>query len=183
MIELGAPIGNKFAIGNEGGSPTKYKTEYCEMLVDFFRVQPQILKKKRTYFADGQLKSEEEYPIASELPTFQSFADKIGVHVDTLHEWKNKHEEFSEAYARAKQLQEHIWLVNSMGNLYNAQFAQFFGKNCLGYKDKTEVESTNTNYDVGSDQMEKFFANATEEEIANFESMNFAQIKAIINRK
>lgn len=70
-----------------------------------------------------------------------------------------------------------------MGNLYNAQFAQFFGKNCLGYKDKTEVESTNTNYDVGSDQMEKFFANATEEEIANFESMNFAQIKAIINRK
>ena len=32
-----------------------------------------------------------------------------------------------------------------MGNLYNSQFAQFFGKNCLGYKDKTETEITGIN--------------------------------------
>jgi hypothetical protein len=43
---------------------------------------------------------------------------------------------------RAKQLQEKIWLTNGMNNLYNSQFAQFFGKNCLGYKDKQEVEHT-----------------------------------------
>jgi hypothetical protein len=79
--------------------------------------------------------------VAAMLPTFQSFADKIGVHIDTLHEWKKVHATFSEAYARAKQLQEHIWLVNGMNNLYNSQFAQFFGKNCLGYKDKTEIDA------------------------------------------
>lgn len=122
--------------------PTKYKKEYCDMLIQHFRVQPQITKSKKTYYADGTLKSEEEYPIAAELPTFQNFADKIDVNIDTLHEWSSKHKEFSEAYARAKQLQEHIWLVNGMSSLYNPQFAQFFGKNCLGYKDKSETEIT-----------------------------------------
>jgi hypothetical protein len=52
------------------------------------------------------------------------------------------------------------------------------------WRDKQEVESVNTNHNISTEiDEEKFFANATEEEIANFESMNFAQIKAIINRK
>jgi hypothetical protein len=60
-------------------------------------------------------------------------------------EWEKQYVEFSKAYSRAKQLQEHIWLVNGMSNLYNAQFAQFFGKNCLGYKDKVETEISGPN--------------------------------------
>jgi len=124
------------------GQPTKYKPEYCDLIIEHFRVPAQVMKSKETFYADGTLKSKEEYPVAADLPTFQDFADKIGVHVDTLHRWKDDNEAFSEAYARAKQLQEHIWLVNGMSNLYNSQFAQFFGKNCLGYKDKTETEIT-----------------------------------------
>ena len=27
-----------------------------------------------------------------------------------------------------------------MGGQYNSQFAQFFGTNCLGYKNRTEVD-------------------------------------------
>jgi hypothetical protein len=124
------------------GRPTVYDEKYCDMIIDYFTVQPQQTVYKKTYYADGGLKSEEPVVLPEQLPTFQKFADSIGVHIDTLHEWKDKHEEFSEAYARAKQLQEHIWLVNGMSNLYNAQFAQFFGKNCLGYKDKSEVDNT-----------------------------------------
>ena len=41
-----------------------------------------------------------------------------------------------------------------MNNNYNSQFAQFFGKNCLGYKDKTEVEQV-TN--VKFSKLEDFF--------------------------
>ena len=139
---MAAPKGNQYALGNDGGRPSKYDEKYCDMLIEHFSVIPQTTKSKKTYYADGTLKSEEEYPIASEFPTFQSFANKIGVNMDTLEEWRTKHQDFSESYARAKELQEHIWLVNSMGNLYNSQFAQFFGKNCLGYKDKTEVETS-----------------------------------------
>lgn len=125
---------------NKGGAPSKYKKEYCEFIITYFSIPPQRVEYKREYFQNGNLKSETPIITANEFPTFQGFADKIGVHIDTLHEWKEKHKEFSEAYMRAKQLQEKIWLVNSMQNLYNAQFAQFFGKNCLGYKDKQEIE-------------------------------------------
>jgi hypothetical protein len=139
---MGAPKGNKNAVGNNGGQPTKYRPEYCEQIIEYFTVQPQQTVYKKTYYADGGLKSEEPVVLPEQLPTFQKFADTIGVVVSTLWEWEKEHIEFSKAYARAKQLQEHIWLVNGMSNLYNAQFAQFFGKNCLGYKDKTETEIT-----------------------------------------
>jgi hypothetical protein len=132
-------------MAHPGGRPSKYKKEYCEMIIDYFTVQPQQTVYKKTYFADGTLKSEEPIVLPEQLPTFQKFADSVGVTVSTLWEWEKEYDEFSKAYARAKQLQEHVWLVNGMGNLYNAQFAQFFGKNCLGYKDKTDVELTGKN--------------------------------------
>ncbi len=137
---MAAPKGNKYAVGNNGGAPTKYRSEYCKQIIEYFTVQPQQVVYKKTYYADGGIKSEEPVVLPEQLPTFQKFADSIGVHVSTLLEWTEVHVEFSQAYARAKQLQEHIWLVNGMSNLYNSQFAQFFGKNCLGYKDKTEQE-------------------------------------------
>lgn len=156
---MGAPKGNQYAKGCEtNGRPSKYKEEYCEAIIEHFNIVPITTKSKKTYYADGTLKSEEEYPIGSEFPTFQSFANKIRVNVDTLSEWCKCYEEFSEAYARAKSMQEHIWLVNSMGNLYNAQFAQFFGKNCLGYKDKTEVETTTVEKSVKEKTTEELLA-------------------------
>jgi hypothetical protein len=130
---------------SNAGAPTKYKPEYCQGIIDYFTVEPQQVVYKKEYFQNGTLKSEVPIVLPEQLPTFQGYADNIGVHIDTLNEWTKVHEEFSEAYARAKQLQEKVWLVNGMGGLYNSQFAQFFGKNCLGYKDKTEVESKNIN--------------------------------------
>lgn len=132
--------GENMSQKHPGGRPPKYKKEYCQKIVEYFTKEPQQVEYKREYFNNGALKS--EYPIVmpAQFPTFQGFADEIGVHIDTLHEWREQYKEFSEAYARAKQLQEKIWLINGMSGLYNAQFAQFFGKNCLGYKDKTELE-------------------------------------------
>ncbi len=124
----------------KAGRTTKYKKEYCEDIISYFNIPSQICMYKEEYFQNGNLKSKTPIITASEFPTFQGYANKIGVHIDTLHEWKDKHKEFSEAYMRAKQLQEKIWLINGMSNLYNSQFAQFFGKNCLGYKDKQEIE-------------------------------------------
>lgn len=123
-----------------GGAPTKYKKEYCEKVIDFFRIEPYETKIQKEFFSDGSIRSEKVVIIPTKFPTFQDFADSIGVHIDTLNEWCKKHEEFSEAYARAKQLQEKIWLINGMNGQYNSQFAIFFGKNCLGYKDKQELE-------------------------------------------
>lgn len=129
------------------GRPTKYSKQYCKQIIEYFDLPPQNNIYKEEYFNDGTLKSKTPIITATEFPTFQGFANSIGINIDTLHEWKEKHKEFSEAYMRAKQLQEKIWLTNAMCGLYNAQFAQFFGKNCLGYKDKQENVNINTSYE------------------------------------
>ena len=126
-----------------GGRPTKYKPEYCDMIVDYFRREPVTVLYKKEYNRDGSLKCETPITTATEFPTFQGFADSIDVNDDTLVEWAKVYDGFSASYARAKQLQHQIWLINSMDNRYNSQFAQFFGANCLGYKNKSEITGAN----------------------------------------
>jgi hypothetical protein len=137
-----------------GGRPTLYDLKYCEMIIDHFNIAPVTYQVKTEYSKDGSIKFETKVPVAVEFPTFQSFANKIGVSVDTLHEWKKVHPEFSESYARAQEIQEHIWLVNGMSGQYNSQFAMFFGKNCLGYKDRTDQSVELTGKDGGALQVE-----------------------------
>ncbi len=124
-----------------GGRPTKYKEEYCDKIIEYFRIEPTKTDYKEEYYNNGTLKSKTPVITAEIFPTFQGFADELDVSIDTLNEWCKVHPEFSEAYTRAKALQERIWLQNAMSGLYNPQFAQFFGKNCLGYKDKQELET------------------------------------------
>ena len=125
---------------NDTGRPTKYKPEYCKKIIDYFNQPPVITTYKKTYYADGSVKSEEPVMLPCDFPSFQGFASLIEVDVHTLDDWCAEHSDFSTAYARAKQMQENLWLINGMNGQYNSQFAQFFGKNCLGYKDKTEQE-------------------------------------------
>lgn len=104
--------------------PTKYKKAYCDEIIEFFDKDAKTGGKATTF------------------PTFQRFARSIGVCVDTLNEWCRVHPEFSEAFKAAKEMQEAIWLENSMDGSYNAQFAKFFGVNCFGgqYKDKQDMD-------------------------------------------
>ena len=127
-------------MAHAGGRPTKYKKEYCEQIVAYFSAPPQIVAYERTYFADGTLKNERPIVMPAQFPSLYGFAAKIEVNIDSIYEWRDKHSEFSEAIARAQELQHNIWLVNGMSGQYNSQFAQFFGKNCLGYKDKVEAD-------------------------------------------
>jgi hypothetical protein len=123
-----------------GGRPTKYDDKYCDMIVEYFDKPAITYITKKEFDRNGEVKSETQIPQGVEFPTFQGFANSIDVNMDTLNQWGKDYSEFSEAYARAKAIQESIWLTNGMSGLYNSQFAQFFGKNCLGYKDKIETD-------------------------------------------
>lgn len=105
--------------------PTKYKTRFCGDIIDFF---------------DHPAKLDSGKPVI--FPTFQRFARSIGVCVDTLHQWREDHPEFSEAYKAAKEIQEAIWLENAMDGSYSQNFAKFFGINCFDgrYKEKQDVD-------------------------------------------
>lgn len=68
------------------GRPSKYKSKYCKMLIEDM---------------------ESGY-------SFEAFAGKIDVNVDTLHEWCKRHQEFSDAkqlaYAKSRRYWEKVGL-------------------------------------------------------------------------
>lgn len=103
---------------------TDYRAEYCDDIVSFFDVAAKT---------DGR---------ATEFPTVQDFACNIGVTVATLLNWCDKHPDFAQAYALARQKQESILLKNAMDGGYSAQFAKFFAINCFDgrYKDKQDLD-------------------------------------------
>lgn len=71
-----APKGNKNAVGNDGGAPTKYKEEY----------------------------NEQAYKLCLLGATDKDLADFFEVHVDTINEWKKVYIEFSYSLKRGKQI-------------------------------------------------------------------------------
>lgn len=121
------------------GRPTKYKEEYCDELIDFFdkELTREIIKTVITKTGEIVEIPEE---VATDLPLFQSFAHEIGVCVDTLQEWKSKHDEFSSAYKRAKDLQMIHLVTNGLQGRYSNSFAIFTAKNILKWRDKPPEE-------------------------------------------
>lgn len=106
---------------SKGGRPSSYKEQYCDGIVKAF--------------ASGEVKFVEEY------------ASSIGVHMDTLHEWRNKHPEFSEAFKKARQAQ--LIHFQEMGyGLANGRIKGqvaawcFMMKNMFGWRDSIEQTQT-----------------------------------------
>ena len=124
------------------GRPTKYKPRFCKDIIDYFD-QP-ITKEvvsKRIIKKNGEEEVETKI-VPNDLPTMEGFACMVGVHTDTLQEWKHKHKQFSVAYGQAKQMQMNIWQTNSFSGGYNPQFTIFAGKNIFGWRDKSETDIT-----------------------------------------
>ena len=80
------------------GQPTKYRKEYCAMLVD--------------HMAKGF--------------SFESFAAVVKTHCETLYEWKQKHQAFSEAHKQGRDANRHTWEKLALKACYNNNGA---GKN------------------------------------------------------
>lgn len=119
--------------------PSKYKPEYCKEIIKFFDKEPHFETPVITTYKDGTTKEEIKF-IPCDLPTLASFASKIKVHRDTIHEWSKKHPKFSDSIKRAKELQEKILVTNGLKGLYSTAFAIFTAKNIIGWRDKKDHE-------------------------------------------
>ena len=128
------------------GRPTKYKKEYCQDIKKFF-------SKSLTITQDP------------ELPFFSAYAREIKVNTDTLHEWKKKHKEFSEAYKECKHIQEEILAKFALEGKFNSTFSIFTAKNILGWRDVKEVKTENkTEHDISpalADMFNKIYKKET----------------------
>ena len=132
--------GNNFAKGE--GSPSKYKKEYAEKLIEYFSVPKFETLWKRKYYTNGQVKEEEPITYPPKYPTFEGFAKVVGVTSGTLQNWREKYPSFNEAYERALDMQKDILITNSLGGLYNGNFAKFIASAQFGMVEKTEQKIT-----------------------------------------
>lgn len=144
---MSAPKGNKFAKGNNGGRPTKYKPEYCQQLIEYFDIDAyskETIEKMTEYFKDGEVKKEvEKYKyVPNKMPTIFRFAQKIGVNEDTLVEWSKVNQEFSAAYKAAKEIQKEFLISLGLSGAAPSPAFIFTAKNVTDMKDKTETDIT-----------------------------------------
>lgn len=107
------------------GRPTKYKPKYCQAIVDYFDIDVQE-------YRSGEKK----------FPTFADFAHTIGVSHDSIPRWAEKYPDFCVAYKKAKSLLESFFIRAGMESAINTTFAIFYSKNCLGWKDKQEIDQS-----------------------------------------
>lgn len=129
----------------EGGRPPKYRDEFADQLIEFFNQPP-----TREVTVRDKQGNETTQVLPGFFPTMARFAANIGVCRDTLHDWahakdlegKPRHPRFSDAYKRAKALQEANLVEGTITGAYNSTFAIFTAKNVLGWRDKVEQEIT-----------------------------------------
>ena len=119
------------------GRPTMYRPEFCQQLLDYFDVEPYI------ELARSDKKSGHEYTqrVANSLPTLAGFAAKVGVSVQTLHNWGKAHPGFFDATTRAKAIAEDILVTNGLLGLYDARYAIFVAKNYTDLRDVRETHA------------------------------------------
>jgi hypothetical protein len=139
------PGQGKTVAKNLGGRPPKYTDDFADQLIEYFNTPP-----TREVIVKDKQGNETTQVLPGVFPTLARFAANIGVCRDTLHDWstaKNpdgtyRHPAFSDAYKRAKALQEANLVEGTMAGAYNSTFAIFTAKNVLGWRDKIEQEIT-----------------------------------------
>lgn len=113
------------------GRPPKYTEAYCDkaleyltMCIDTFEVvgenRPTIINKVK-------------------LPTIEGLANYLGVHRDTVYDWEQQHEAFSDIVTRVRQEQATRLIDNGLSGTYNPQIAKvLLSKH--GYSEKIEQD-------------------------------------------
>lgn len=136
----------------KAGAPTKYKEEYCQGIIDYFKnFEPfEELPFKETVNEDGTTSTESKrFPVAP--PSLTKYATSIDVCRDTLQEWKKVNPEFSVAFNKAKAIYEDVYCDGAMMGYYNHGFTALIMKNRFDWADKSESKNTNTNTDKPAD--------------------------------
>lgn len=124
------------------GRPTKYKREYCDMVID--------------YMSKGF--------------SFEAFAGSINTHKDVVYDWAKANPEFSDAIKLAKDKCREFWEQKGMDGLFtgkdekfNATVWVFNMKNRFGWRDQQSIELANKEGE--SFRISSEIENATDEEL------------------
>lgn len=122
------------------GQPTKYRPEYCERVVKYFQdAKPWRENEVVTEYKNGNTVTKTER-VANPPPFLSRFArEELNVHRDTLYEWAEKHENFSDALKKCGLIVEEFLIENGLIGSYNPAFCIFTAKNLIGWRDRQDI--------------------------------------------
>lgn len=155
------------------GAPTSYRDEYPAMLVEYFEAAKMPSAEPQPEEPPSGKGSHRAalMQVYQYLPTFEGFGRLIKTPVSTMQEWKGRHPAFAAAYARAKDIQREHFAVGLVTGAMNPTGAIFAAKNLVGWKDKTEIETTVSADVVGMEHMRKVLSSASPDQLQRFASL------------
>lgn len=115
------------------GRPTKYQSVYCNLILDYFRVEHTVQKEIKRTNRKGQTRVEYR-EVANQLPTIAGFCAEVGISKQTLHNWVKRYEEFEEAYNLAKCCYNAFVIDLGARGFLNSKYAIFLSQNTMGWK-------------------------------------------------
>ena len=126
---------------------SKYKPEFCQVMLDYFEREPYKIVKVRKELPDGTIQISDK-EVANDLPLFSKVSAMFGCSRETLEDWKEVHPEWGYTWKRCKELQEHFLVINSLRGLYQQPFAIFTAKNILRWTDRHEFVEMKFIFDI-----------------------------------
>jgi len=159
-----APFGNKRALGNNGGRPSKWKDEFVEELIKYFSVEAtkkSLVSSSVEYNKDGteRKRSDKYIDVPNDMPSIVYFARHIGVDYTTVHRWltegiwdkddggdapdsektPDKFTEFRKAYQEALELRKQYLIKLGMSGISPSGAYIFTAKNLTDMRDEQTV--------------------------------------------
>lgn len=129
---------------NKGGRPTKYKSAYCNKLIEHFDIEPWE-EREIPHYKDGELAWTDIKRLPARMPTLRGFAKTISVGISTIYDWLNKEHtsfqgKFSDAFICAREIRKD-WLIDVglSGGAPPASF-KFVAVNVTDMRDKIETK-------------------------------------------
>lgn len=133
---MGAPKGNRFAVGNHGGRPTKLTPEMLEKAKGFLDWKSTQMME-RIVFQKGE-KCTLEVP---EPPTLTSLALYLGISDQTSYNWAEESKEYLEIFTQVKQKYSEYLVRYGLSDQYNAGLAKFLLSSDHGKREGKDITS------------------------------------------
>lgn len=137
---MAAKKGNKNALGNEGGRPSKMPDDLIKKSLAYIKQCEDDLEEvvKQTREDGTVITTTKELKV--NLPSLAGLAVWLDVSRDTVYEWQQSKIEFSDICSKILTLQEMILINKALAGVYNSNITKLLLTK-HGYTDKTDITS------------------------------------------
>ncbi|MBA4306984.1 MAG: hypothetical protein C0429_09645 [Sphingopyxis sp.] len=136
MAKAKKPTQAKTPSKHPGGRPTVYSASVVKKAREYMKsCEDKVFKFWKTR---GEKSDSYDRLVKVNLPTIEGLAIHLGVHRDTIQEWKGKHKEFSVTLDELMAIQATRLMQNGLSGNYNPQMAKFLLQANHGMKERVD---------------------------------------------